>query len=102
MLFNSLAFATFFAVVLAVYHLAPLPWTARKAWLVAAGYLFYASYNPPFIVLLWFTTPLDWFAARGIHAATAQGRRKAMLVASIAVNLGLLGVFKYGRFVVAN
>jgi alginate O-acetyltransferase complex protein AlgI len=102
MLFNSLAFVAFFTVVLAVYHLAPLPWTARKVWLVAAGYLFYASYNPPFIVLLWFTTLLDWFVARGIHAATTQGRRKAMLVASIVVNLGLLGVFKYGRFVVAN
>src|SRR5579872_6331281 len=101
MLFNSLAFVAFFVVVLGVYHL-PLPWTARKVWLVGAGYLFYATYNPPFVVLLWFTTLLDWFVARGIHASASQGRRKALLVASIVVNLGLLAVFKYGKFAVAN
>ena len=102
MLFNSLAFLAFFGVVLVVYQLAPLPWTARKAWLVGAGYLFYATYNPPFVLLLWFTTLLDWFVACGIHAAATPGRRKLLLVASLVVNLGLLAVFKYGRFAVAN
>lgn len=102
MLFNSLTFLAFFTVVLAVYQLAPLPWPARKAWLVGAGYLFYATYNPPFVILLWFTTGLDWFVARGIHASRTQARRKALLVASLVVNLGLLAVFKYGRFTVQN
>ena len=102
MLFNSYAFLAFFAVVLAVYHLAPLSWTARKVALVLGGYFFYATWNPPFVLLLWFTTLLDWFVARGIHASTDPRRRKLLLVASIVVNLGLLSVFKYGNFAVAN
>ena len=102
MLFNSYAFVVFFVVVVGAYHLLPLPWTARKAMLVLAGYVFYASWNPPFVVLLWFTTLLDWFVARAIHASSSPRRRKALLVGSLCVNLGLLAVFKYGKFAVAN
>jgi alginate O-acetyltransferase complex protein AlgI len=100
-LFNSLTFVAFFAVVLALHH-APLPWRAKKVNLLLASYLFYAAWNPPFVVLLWLSTGLDWWAARRIHATDAPGRRRAYLLVSMAGNLGLLGYFKYGGFVLEN
>jgi alginate O-acetyltransferase complex protein AlgI len=100
MAFNSITFLIFFAVVLAVHSL-PLEWRLKKTNLLVASYVFYAAWNPPFIVLLWVSTLTDWFAAK--HMAISTGRRKKLfLVLSIIVNLGLLGYFKYGRFLEEN
>ena len=101
MVFNSLTFVVFFATVLVFYNL-PLPWTAKKAMLLVASYLFYAAWNPPFIVLLWASTVVDWLVARQIHLQTVPRRRKAWLVISLVVNLGFLGFFKYGGFLLEN
>ncbi|HET6603200.1 MAG TPA: MBOAT family O-acyltransferase [Xanthomonadaceae bacterium] len=101
MLFNSLTFIAFFAVVLALHHL-PLPWAAKKTNLLVASYLFYAAWNPPFVVLLWISTLVDWFMAKRIHETESRTRRRLLLWVSIAVNLGLLGYFKYGGFVLEN
>jgi len=98
--FNSLIFLIFFAIVLGLHSL-PLQWQAKKTNLLLASYIFYAAWNPPFIVLLWLSTLTDWFAARRI-AVTSGGVKRFYLTLSIAVNLGLLGYFKYGGFLEAN
>ena len=100
MAFNSLIFLIFFAIVLGLHSL-PLQWQAKKTNLLLASYIFYAAWNPPFIVLLWLSTLTDWFAARKI-AVTSGGAKRFYLLLSIAVNLGLLGYFKYGGFLEAN
>jgi alginate O-acetyltransferase complex protein AlgI len=101
--FNSLTFLVFFALVLALHRL-PLPWTAKKVNLLVASYVFYAAWNPPFVVLLWISTLVDWYIARGIYAARDKGRahRRAWLLISLGANLGFLGFFKYGEFLLAN
>src|SRR6185312_1290093 len=101
MVFNSLTFVVFFAVVLAVHSL-PLPWGLKKLNLLLASYLFYAAWNPPFILLLWASTVVDWLVARQIHRQETHARRKAWLIVSLVVNLGFLGFFKYGTFVLGN
>ena len=101
MLFNSLPFAVFFIAVLVVHRL-PLPWTARKVNLLLASYLFYAAWNPPFLLLLWGSTLVDWWVAKWLHREGRPGRRKALLGLSLLVNLGALGIFKYGGFAVEN
>ncbi len=101
MLFNSLTFVAFFAVVLAL-HNAPLPWKVKKTNLLLASYLFYAAWNPPFVILLWLSTVVDWVVAKKIFAEERQTRRRAWLVVSMVVNLGLLGYFKYGGFLLEN
>ena len=101
MLFNSLTFVAFFAIVLAL-HNAPLPWRVKKFNLLIASYIFYGAWSPPFVVLLWFSTALDWYAARAIYNTESLGRRRALLMVSLAGNLGLLGYFKYGGFLVQN
>jgi alginate O-acetyltransferase complex protein AlgI len=100
-LFNSLTFLAFFAVVLAL-HRGPFGWTAKKRNLLVASYLFYAAWNPPFVVLLWLSTVLDWYVARWLDRAESPARRRLLLFASLAGNLGLLAYYKYGGFVLEN
>ena len=101
MLFNSLTFVVFFVLVLAL-HNAPLSWTTKKTNLLIASYLFYAAWNPPFVVLLWISTIVDWNVAKRMYIEQSQNRRRMLLTASIVVNLGLLGYFKYGGFLLDN
>lgn len=101
MVFNSLTFILFFALVLFVHNL-PLAWSVKKINLLVASYLFYAAWNPPFIILLWASTVVDWLVARQIYRQTTHGRRKAWLIVSLALNLGFLGFFKYGKFMMEN
>lgn len=101
MVFNSLTFLVFFAVVLCVYHL-PLPWKTHKVILLCASYVFYGVWNPPFVLLLLLTTVVDWLAAHWMERAETDRARKALLLVSLVSNLGLLAYFKYGEFVLAN
>lgn len=101
MIFNSLTFVVFFAVVLLSYR-ALRSWGARKNLLLAASYLFYGAWNPPFVLLLVLSTVIDYAAAARIAAETRPAYRRAWLAFSLSANLGLLGYFKYGDFLLAN
>lgn len=98
MLFNSLIFIVFFGVVLALQWL-PVRWRTRKLMLLVASYLFYAAWRPPFVILLWVSTLVDWYVAKHLHRATGKATRRLLLFVSLGVNLGLLGYFKYAVFV---
>jgi alginate O-acetyltransferase complex protein AlgI len=101
MVFNSLTFAVFFACVLAMHNL-PLGWTTKKVNLLLASYLFYAAWNPPFVALLWISTVVDWYAAQKLVHAQKQHVRRAWMLLSVVANLGMLGYFKYGNFLLDN
>jgi alginate O-acetyltransferase complex protein AlgI len=91
----------FFAIVLFLHSL-PLAWSIKKINLLIASYIFYAAWNPPFVVLLWASTVVDWLVARQIYRQDDPVRRRAWLWISLAVNLGFLGFFKYGDFALDN
>jgi alginate O-acetyltransferase complex protein AlgI len=99
--FNSLTFIAFFAIVVFLHRL-PLAWSVKKFNLLIASYLFYAAWNPPFVILLWISTVIDWKVARWIFEATGASKRRALLLLSLGTNLGLLGYFKYGGFLLEN
>jgi len=101
MVFNSLTFIAFFACVLALHSL-PLRWTTRKINLLIASYIFYTAWNPPFVILLWISTVVDWYAAQGLVKAQRQSTRHAWMLLSVIANLGMLGYFKYGQFLLDN
>ena len=101
MVFNSLTFVAFFACVLGLHSL-PLPWTTRKVNLLVASYLFYSAWNPPFVILLWISTVVDWYAAQALVKSERQAARRAWMLLSVIVNLGMLSYFKYGKFALAN
>jgi alginate O-acetyltransferase complex protein AlgI len=99
--FNSLTFLVFFAVVLLLHRL-PFAWNTKKLNLLVASYVFYAAWNPPFVLLLWISTAIDWIAARRVYEAGSVAARRSWLVVSLAANLGFLGFFKYGEFLLEN
>lgn len=70
--------------------------------LVVASYVFYAAWNPPFVLLLWLVTVIDWFIAKWIYATPDKRKKKQILLISLATNLGILGYFKYGDFLLKN
>ena len=102
MIFNSLTFVVFFALVLALHYAPLFSWRQKKINLLVASYLFYAAWNPPFVILLWVSTVVDWWAAQWMVRAKTQATRKAWMIISVVVNLGMLAYFKYGEFLLAN
>jgi len=101
MRFDSYSFFIFLGVVLALYY-GISGWRARKGVLLLFSYLFYSIWNPPFVLLLILSTFLDWYFARGAYLLTTRRGRLACMWGSVGVNLGLLGFFKYGGFLVEN
>jgi alginate O-acetyltransferase complex protein AlgI len=101
MLFNSLTFVVFFAVVVTAYW-SIRSWNARKNLLVVASYIFYGAWNPPFAALLFSTTAMDFWLGKRMAKAKGHHSRRVWLVASVCMNLSMLGFFKYGNFLLEN
>ena len=95
MLFHTWTFVLFFLVVYAVY-LAVRRTFLRLPWLLLASYVFYGWWNPLYLVLILWSTTVDYVAVLGMSRSR---RRGAWLALSVVNNLGLLGFFKYGGFV---
>ncbi len=99
MLFNSYTFLYFFIVVTTLYFI--LPHRFRWALLLVASCYFYMTFVPVYILILFFTIVVDYFA--GIYIEKATGRkRKAFLAASLVANIGVLAFFKYYNFLNQN
>src|SRR5437667_9060009 len=98
MLFNTLQFFVFLAVVVGLFYMLPQAW--RKYLLLAASYFFYASWNPKFIALLLTLTVIDFTAGIWLERVTAS-RKRLVLILSLAANLGFLGFFKYYNLLAA-
>ncbi|MGR3501231.1 MBOAT family O-acyltransferase [Pseudaestuariivita sp.] len=96
MLFTDLIFWVFFAVVGTAYVL--LPHKAQNRMLLVASYVFYGAWDWRFLSLIVLSTFVDYVIGQKIHAESAEVRRKRLLMISVAVNLGMLGFFKYFGF----
>lgn len=101
MVFNSYTFVAFFIIILLLHNL-PLSWKTKKVNLLLASYIFYAAWNPPFILLLWLSTVIDFYVGRALFTQENQYKKKILLVVSLIGNLGMLCFFKYGTFFLAN
>jgi len=98
--FNTLAYAVFLALVFVVSWL--LGARARLWFLLAASYFFYAQWDPRFLALIFASSSADWLLGNAIGAATDDRSRKRLLVLTVVMNLGVLGLFKYFDFGVAQ
>ena len=85
-----------------ILHNLPLTWKVKKINLLLASYLFYAAWNPPFILLLWLSTVVDFFVGKALFHQENKNKRKLLLVLSLIGNLGMLCFFKYGTFLLEN
>lgn len=101
MLFNSTAFLIFGPTVLLAHWL--LRGRSRNVLLLAASYVFYGAWDIRFLGLIWLSTIVDYLVGRKIgELGPDDGRRKQLVSLSIATNLGVLGLFKYAGFFVAE
>ena len=74
MLFNSIEFLIFFPIVILGFF--ALPHRFRRYFLLAASCYFYMSFIPKYILILLFTTLVDFFGALGVEKAREAGNRK--------------------------
>ena len=108
MVFNSLQFLWFFAVVYALYRAAPAVLPAARAhraqnWLLlVASYYFYAAWDYRFLALLAASTLVDYTCGLALGRIRDRTRRRTVLWLSIGFNLTLLGFFKYFNFFADN
>jgi D-alanyl-lipoteichoic acid acyltransferase DltB (MBOAT superfamily) len=100
MLFNTVHFFLFLAVVLALFYGSPR--ALRKYILLGASYYFYGTWNYHFIPLLLTLTAIDYTAGIWLEKTPAGPRRKAILILSLSANLAFLGFFKYYNFLGGN
>lgn len=100
MLFNSLEFIFFFPVVIASYFV--LSPKYRWILLLLASYYFYMCWDYRYIVLIIFSTVIDYISGIAIYNQKRKIIKKTFLLLSLCSNLGLLFFFKYFSFFASN
>ncbi len=98
MLFHTLPFFSFFAILYPVYLLTKET-RLRLPLLLAASYVFYAWLSPLYLLPLVYATVVDYLLLRQM---VRSRRPKAWLALSIVNSLAVLGFFKYGAFIANN
>ena len=96
MLFNSMRFLFFFAIVTAMYF--AIPYRFRWILLLGASYYFYISWKPAYVILIIITTLFTYSACLRMGKIATKSKRKTILILSLFFNLGFLFVFKYYNF----
>jgi len=97
LLFNSVDFLVFFALVITISVIIKNK-NFSHIFLVVASYVFFYFSNNFLISLLIFSTMLDYYIAKEIWSTNSKSKKKRLLLISIIGNLGLLGLFKYADF----
>ena len=98
MIFSSGIFLWLFAAFILVYLLLQHRLTARLLFVTAFSYYFYYKSSGTYFFLLALVTVSDFFIARFMAGTSVGWKRKASVVLSLAINLGLLAYFKYTNF----
>ncbi|MCS7205092.1 MAG: MBOAT family protein [Leptospiraceae bacterium] len=104
--FTSFHFLVFFLITLIVGHLLKDQPRGVRLFLLVSSYYFYGVFKPEYLFLIFISTFIDYLAALGIESSRDESipkelrwiSPKAWLGISIALNLGILGFFKYTNF----
>ncbi len=98
MSFISIEFMLFAAIVAPLYFW--LRFRLRWILLLGASYFFYAYWNPGYVLLIVFSTVVDYLAAKALQRSPPHRiiQRRLLLSCSVAANLGVLFLFKYADF----
>lgn len=103
MIFNSIEFLVFLPLVFILYWFVFNKKIEIQNFLIlVASYVFYGWWNWRFLFLIFFSTIIDYNCAIQIEKSEKLKNKKIWLTISMAVNLGLLGFFKYYNFFVAS
>ncbi len=99
-LFNSWPYIAFLFVVTSLHWFSPK--NNQNRILLVSSLIFYGSWSRTFLLLLLFSTSIDFFAAQWISRSHDGQRRKLWLYLSVGANLAILGVFKYFNFFISD
>ena len=103
MIFNSLEFAIFLPIVFVLYWMIGYKnLKLQNLLIVVASYIFYGWWDWRFLLLILFSTLVDYSVGILLSSQENKLKRKILLWVSILVNLGLLGFFKYYNFFLDN
>ncbi len=103
MLFNSIDFIVFLPLVFILYWgIFNRNLKAQNIFIVLASYVFYGWWDWRFLFLMFFSTIVDFGIANLITKNPLKSKRKLLLITSLVINLGLLGIFKYYNFFIEN
>src|SRR5207244_2868136 len=100
MLFNSLAFLAFLPFFMAAYW--PTKGRARLWVMLLGSLIFYAWWDWRFLFLLLFSALVDYSLGILLEDEQDEALRRRLIAVSVAINLGLLGFFKYFNFFVQS
>ena len=100
LIFSSGLFLFLFAGFLLVYSAFRRAPMARIVYVIAFSLYFYYKSSGVYFLLLVFAAASDFLIARGIYRARFRWTKRWLVVLSVAVNLGMLGYFKYTNFLI--
>lgn len=100
LIFSSGLFLFLFAGFLLVYSAFRRAPMARIVYVIAFSLYFYYKSSGIYFLLLVFAAASDFLIARGIYRARFRWTKRWLVVLSVAVNLGMLGYFKYTNFLI--
>lgn len=101
MVFSGITFLVYFLpVFLLLYHLVPNKF--KNAVILVASIYFYSWGGPKFVFVILGTTFLDFLLVNAMQNQKTQKAKRAYLVFSLCLNLGLLFYFKYCNFFIEN
>src|ERR1700722_2735918 len=96
MLFDTPVYFLFLTLVVIIYW--RLDWRRQNWFLLGASYLFYGWWDWRFLLLMMGSTAVDYVVARKIAVSENPIHRRTLLTASLFLNFGFLGFFKYFHF----
>jgi alginate O-acetyltransferase complex protein AlgI len=103
MLFNSIDFAVFLPIVFVLYwFVTNRNLKLQNLLILVASYFFYGWWDWRFLSLIFFSTVIDYSIGILLSQQSAPLKRKILLWASVVLNIGFLGFFKYYNFFVEN
>src|ERR1041384_2537772 len=102
MLFPTIEFAVFFAVVFAISWALNSYNTTKKSFLVLASYFFYAFWKLLYVLVLFASSTANYLVALLLGRMKDGPLRRLVFWLAVAGNLAVLGVFKYYDFFAAE
>src|ERR1700681_1647730 len=102
MLFPTIEFAVFFAVVFPITWLLNDKNALKKWFLVAASYFFYGFWSIGYLLILFGSSVANFLLALWLARLPDGAARRAALWLGIIANLAVLATFKYYNFFVAS
>lgn len=97
MLFNSIKFIIFFAVILPLYYIVPKK--VQWQFLLAASLVFYICQKPELIFLLLGLIAVNYAGSVLIETAKNKAAKKRILIIDLLLDFGVLAAFKYLAFI---